>query len=241
MTIIYCLSFWRFVFFSSDSYKWALTRSIWPKLVREFCPSFTPSCLPSLCCGASCTRLTAPTNQPLRLLPPRPTSTWAPPRYIRPTFVFVSPRLKGAFPHFLMWQSIKCTFVLFLYQNCEMANHRMQNCISKVPSLNLKQVRWKPQCWHDVTFFSCLCSKNLRQQILELLGPISMNHGAHFMAAIAYVWNERRQVKTPVRNKVSVEKRTKGHCFQTCGLILKFLKQKLNCQDLSNSWTRLQR
>uniref|UniRef100_A0A3Q3L0K3 DOP1 leucine zipper like protein A n=1 Tax=Mastacembelus armatus TaxID=205130 RepID=A0A3Q3L0K3_9TELE len=29
-----------------------------------------------------------------------------------------------------------------------------------------------------------------------------MNHGAHFMAAIAYVWNERKQVKTPVRNKV---------------------------------------
>ncbi|XP_051576634.1 protein dopey-1-like isoform X4 [Myxocyprinus asiaticus] len=45
-------------------------------------------------------------------------------------------------------------------------------------------------------------TKNLRQQILELLGPISMNHGAHFMAAIAYVWNERKQVKTPSRNKV---------------------------------------
>ncbi|KAK9513344.1 hypothetical protein VZT92_026884 [Zoarces viviparus] len=45
-------------------------------------------------------------------------------------------------------------------------------------------------------------TKNLRQQILELLGPISMNHGTHFMAAIAYVWNERKQVKTPVRNKV---------------------------------------
>lgn len=49
--------------------------------------------------------------------------------------------------------------------------------------------------------------KNLRQQILELLGPISMNHGAHFMAAIAYVWNERKQVKTPVRNKVGVLKK----------------------------------
>ncbi|TNN02953.1 hypothetical protein fugu_010440 [Takifugu bimaculatus] len=45
-------------------------------------------------------------------------------------------------------------------------------------------------------------TKNLRQQILELLGPISMNHGAHFMAAIAYVWNERKQVMTAVRNKV---------------------------------------
>lgn len=45
-------------------------------------------------------------------------------------------------------------------------------------------------------------TKNLRQQILELLGPISMNHGAHFMAAIAYVWNERKQIKAPVRNKV---------------------------------------
>ncbi|XP_058503441.1 protein dopey-1 isoform X1 [Solea solea] len=45
-------------------------------------------------------------------------------------------------------------------------------------------------------------TKNLRQQILELLGPISMNHGAHFMAAIAYVWNERKLVKIPVRNKV---------------------------------------
>lgn len=48
--------------------------------------------------------------------------------------------------------------------------------------------------------------QNLRQQILELLGPISMNHGTHFMAAIAYVWNERKQVKTPVRNKVGVLK-----------------------------------
>uniref|UniRef100_A0A8C2DWI6 Protein dopey-1-like n=1 Tax=Cyprinus carpio TaxID=7962 RepID=A0A8C2DWI6_CYPCA len=45
-------------------------------------------------------------------------------------------------------------------------------------------------------------TKNLRQQILELLGPISMNHGAHFMAAIAYVWNERKQAKTSSRNKV---------------------------------------
>ena len=45
--------------------------------------------------------------------------------------------------------------------------------------------------------------QNLRQQVLELLGPISMNHGAHFMAAIAYVWNERKHTKAPVRNKVS--------------------------------------
>ncbi|XP_061092649.1 protein dopey-1 isoform X1 [Conger conger] len=45
-------------------------------------------------------------------------------------------------------------------------------------------------------------TKNLRQQILELLGPISMNHGAHFMAAIAYVWNERKHSKSPARNKV---------------------------------------
>ncbi|XP_064198494.1 protein dopey-1 [Anguilla rostrata] len=45
-------------------------------------------------------------------------------------------------------------------------------------------------------------TKNLRQQILELLGPISMNHGAHFMAAIAYVWNERRHSKSLARNKV---------------------------------------
>jgi hypothetical protein len=30
-----------------------------------------------------------------------------------------------------------------------------------------------------------------------------MNHGAHFMAAIAYVWNERKHTKAPVRNKVS--------------------------------------
>lgn len=50
----------------------------------------------------------------------------------------------------------------------------------------------------------CLPSRfqNLRQQVLELLGPISMNHGAHFMAAIAYVWNERKQAKAPVRTKV---------------------------------------
>ncbi|KAB1275280.1 Protein dopey-1 [Camelus dromedarius] len=44
--------------------------------------------------------------------------------------------------------------------------------------------------------------QNLRQQILELLGPISMNHGVHFMAAIAFVWNERRQNKTTTRTKV---------------------------------------
>ncbi|KAK1171168.1 protein dopey-1-like isoform X2 [Acipenser oxyrinchus oxyrinchus] len=45
-------------------------------------------------------------------------------------------------------------------------------------------------------------TKNLRQQILKLLGPISMNHGVHFMAAIAYVWNERKQGKNTSRNKV---------------------------------------
>ncbi|KAK2524081.1 Dopey1 [Columba guinea] len=44
--------------------------------------------------------------------------------------------------------------------------------------------------------------QNLRQQILELLGPISMNHGVHFMAAIAFVWNERRQNKNTSRTKV---------------------------------------
>ncbi|XP_078412938.1 protein DOP1A isoform X2 [Cetorhinus maximus] len=45
-------------------------------------------------------------------------------------------------------------------------------------------------------------SKSLRQQILELLGPISMNHGVHFMAAIAFVWNERRENTSATRNKV---------------------------------------
>uniref|UniRef100_A0A8C5WDK4 DOP1 leucine zipper like protein A n=1 Tax=Leptobrachium leishanense TaxID=445787 RepID=A0A8C5WDK4_9ANUR len=45
-------------------------------------------------------------------------------------------------------------------------------------------------------------TKNLRQQILELLGPISMNHGVHFMASIAYVWNERRRNKHTTRTKV---------------------------------------
>lgn len=62
---------------------------------------------------------------------------------------------------------------------------------------------------------SVICAQNLRQQILELLGPISMNHGAHFMAAIAYVWNERKQVKTPVRNKVGVVQNIKAsHMFE---------------------------
>uniref|UniRef100_UPI00398E42B7 protein DOP1A n=1 Tax=Pristiophorus japonicus TaxID=55135 RepID=UPI00398E42B7 len=45
-------------------------------------------------------------------------------------------------------------------------------------------------------------TKSLRQQILELLGPISMNHGVHFMAAIAFVWNERRENTSTTRNKV---------------------------------------
>ncbi|XP_043929288.1 protein dopey-1 [Protopterus annectens] len=44
----------------------------------------------------------------------------------------------------------------------------------------------------SVTMINLGSTKNLRQQILELLGPISMNHGVYFMAAIAFVWNERR-------------------------------------------------
>nr|XP_031311841.1 protein dopey-1 isoform X2 [Camelus dromedarius] len=54
----------------------------------------------------------------------------------------------------------------------------------------------------SVTTINLGVTKNLRQQILELLGPISMNHGVHFMAAIAFVWNERRQNKTTTRTKV---------------------------------------
>uniref|UniRef100_A0A8D0GIS9 DOP1 leucine zipper like protein A n=1 Tax=Sphenodon punctatus TaxID=8508 RepID=A0A8D0GIS9_SPHPU len=54
----------------------------------------------------------------------------------------------------------------------------------------------------SVTTINLGSTKNLRQQILELLGPISMNHGVHFMAAIAFVWNERRRNKTPSRTKV---------------------------------------
>nr|XP_036860842.1 protein dopey-1 isoform X8 [Manis javanica] len=53
-----------------------------------------------------------------------------------------------------------------------------------------------------VTTINLGAIKNLRQQILELLGPISMNHGVHFMAAIAFVWNERRQNKTTARTKI---------------------------------------
>ncbi|XP_062980986.1 protein dopey-1 isoform X2 [Elgaria multicarinata webbii] len=53
-----------------------------------------------------------------------------------------------------------------------------------------------------VTTINLGSTKNLRQQILELLGPISMNHGVHFMAAIAFVWNERRQHKHASRTKV---------------------------------------
>ncbi|NXH74221.1 DOP1 protein, partial [Hydrobates tethys] len=54
----------------------------------------------------------------------------------------------------------------------------------------------------SVTTINLGSTKNLRQQILELLGPISMNHGVHFMAAIAFVWNERRQSKNTSRAKV---------------------------------------
>nr|XP_025036929.1 protein dopey-1 isoform X2 [Pelodiscus sinensis] len=54
----------------------------------------------------------------------------------------------------------------------------------------------------SVTTINLGSTKNLRQQILELLGPISMNHGVHFMAAIAFVWNERKQNKTTSRTKV---------------------------------------
>ncbi|XP_073934948.1 protein DOP1A isoform X3 [Castor canadensis] len=54
----------------------------------------------------------------------------------------------------------------------------------------------------SVTTINLGATKNLRQQILELLGPISMNHGVHFMAAIAFVWNERRLNKTTTRAKV---------------------------------------
>ncbi|KAM3852165.1 protein DOP1A [Vipera latastei] len=54
----------------------------------------------------------------------------------------------------------------------------------------------------SVTTINLGSTKNLRQQILELLGPISMNHGVHFMAAIAFVWNERKQNKLASRTKV---------------------------------------
>ncbi|KFW94836.1 Protein dopey-1 [Phalacrocorax carbo] len=54
----------------------------------------------------------------------------------------------------------------------------------------------------SITTINLGSTKNLRQQILELLGPISMNHGVHFMAAIAFVWNERRQNKNTSRAKV---------------------------------------
>lgn len=54
----------------------------------------------------------------------------------------------------------------------------------------------------SVTTVNLGSTKNLRQQILELLGPISMNHGVHFMAAIAFVWNERRHNKNSARTKV---------------------------------------
>uniref|UniRef100_F6QU72 DOP1 leucine zipper like protein A n=1 Tax=Monodelphis domestica TaxID=13616 RepID=F6QU72_MONDO len=54
----------------------------------------------------------------------------------------------------------------------------------------------------SVTTINLGSTKNLRQQILELLGPISMNHGVHFMAAIAFVWNERKHNKTASRIKV---------------------------------------
>ncbi|XP_035176420.1 protein dopey-1 isoform X2 [Oxyura jamaicensis] len=54
----------------------------------------------------------------------------------------------------------------------------------------------------SITTINLGSTKNLRQQILELLGPISMNHGVHFMAAIAFVWNERRQNKNASRTKV---------------------------------------
>ncbi|NXG86427.1 DOP1 protein, partial [Stercorarius parasiticus] len=54
----------------------------------------------------------------------------------------------------------------------------------------------------SVTTINLGSTKNLRQQILELLGPISMNHGVHFMAAIAFVWNERRQNKNTSKTKV---------------------------------------
>ncbi|XP_074943270.1 protein DOP1A isoform X1 [Phalacrocorax aristotelis] len=54
----------------------------------------------------------------------------------------------------------------------------------------------------SITTINLGSTKNLRQQILELLGPISMNHGVHFMAAVAFVWNERRQNKNTSRAKV---------------------------------------
>uniref|UniRef100_A0A8C3SQ39 DOP1 leucine zipper like protein A n=1 Tax=Chelydra serpentina TaxID=8475 RepID=A0A8C3SQ39_CHESE len=54
----------------------------------------------------------------------------------------------------------------------------------------------------SVTTINLGSTKNLRQQILELLGPISMNHGVHFMAAVAFVWNERRRNKNTSRTKV---------------------------------------
>uniref|UniRef100_A0A8C5VEG9 DOP1 leucine zipper like protein A n=1 Tax=Microcebus murinus TaxID=30608 RepID=A0A8C5VEG9_MICMU len=73
----------------------------------------------------------------------------------------------------------------------------------------------------SVTTINLGATKNLRQQILELLGPISMNHGVHFMAAIAFVWNERRQNKTTTRTKVIPTASEEQTVIQTVKEVLK--------------------
>ncbi|PRD26603.1 UNVERIFIED_CONTAM: Protein dopey-1-like protein [Trichonephila clavipes] len=44
--------------------------------------------------------------------------------------------------------------------------------------------------------------KVVKQHILSFLSPISLNHGPHFMAAIAVVWYENRNKKLAPSRKV---------------------------------------
>ncbi|XP_067900808.1 protein dopey-1 isoform X4 [Heterodontus francisci] len=76
-------------------------------------------------------------------------------------------------------------------------------------------------------------TKSLRQQILELLGPISMNHGVHFMAAIAFVWNERRENLNATRNKKQLS-------LEVCMLQFFYAYvQRISVQNLVDSWPSL--
>ncbi|XP_074847059.1 protein DOP1A isoform X3 [Carettochelys insculpta] len=84
-----------------------------------------------------------------------------------------------------------------------------------------------------VTAINLGSTKNLRQQILELLGPISMNHGVHFMAAVAFVWNERRQNRSTSRTK-------KHLSLEVCMLQFFYAYiQRIPVSSLVDSWATL--
>lgn len=60
-------------------------------------------------------------------------------------------------------------------------------------------------CYRD--YAACSVAGNariVRHHLLEFLSPISMHHATNFLAAIAVVWQDRRQSLSELSSQISV-------------------------------------